>query len=202
MNDRQIFCQYCGSANNANARYCHSCNRELIVAQPPQQQAYTPPPQQMYAPPPVQQVFVQQAPAQKGSKSCIWIVGIATFLVLCCAVGGYTYYSLMLAPIRNTANDFLGFLQAQNYAQAYNLCDADLQKEIGSPDGLKNFIESNGFVVQTWSLNNVQRIDGAPITGFATGQVTFANGKNATVKVSLAVDKSATWKVIGIKFNW
>ena len=205
MDNRQIFCQHCGAANSQGARYCHSCGREVIAGPPPQQQIYAPPPpppQQMYTPPPIQQVIVQQAPAQrKGSKTCLWIVGIMALLVVCCGVVAYQYYKFMMAPMQSVASDFLEYLQAQNYTQAYNLCGGDLQNELGSPDGLKSFIEGNGFTIKTWSISGVQRFEGTPTTGTASGQVTFTNGRNAKVTVHLATDNANIWKVIGIEFD-
>jgi hypothetical protein len=189
MDNRQIFCQYCGAANSFGAGYCHSCGRAITAGPAPQ-----PVPQQMYAPPPVPQVISQQAPAQnKGSKACVWIVGIVAFLIVCCGLSAYIYYQYII-PVQITSNDFIGYLQTQNYSQAYNLCGADLQKELSNPDGLQSFLESNGFTNQTWSRRSIFRFGNE-------AQVTFTNGSTGLLTISLGLDDTKTWKVIGIKFN-
>jgi len=198
MDNRQVFCQQCGAANSVGARYCHSCGREVIAgagAPPPPQQMYAPPPpQQMYAQPPVQQVIVQQAPApRKRSGACAWIAGITLLLVLCCGVSAYFFYQYT-NPAQVASENFLSNLQTQNYAQAYDLCGADLQKELGSPDGLKKFIEGNGFANQTWSRSGISRVNNA-------ADVTFTNESSRKLTVTLALDNTNAWKVVGIKFD-
>lgn len=195
--NNHFFCQYCGAANSPGARFCQSCGREFTANVPPQ-----PARQQVYVPPPVQQVIVQQAPApNKGGKTCLWIAVIVTVIVICCAIVSYQYYKIMMTPIRGAANDFISFLQKRDYAQAYDWCGTDLQRELGSPDGLRGFIENNGFAVQSWNITNIQRFEGTPTTGTASGPVTFADGRTGTITINMAVDNAGIWKVIGIEFD-
>jgi hypothetical protein len=198
MDNRQIFCQNCGAANSMGARFCHSCGREVIVgagAPPPPQQMYPPPqPQPMYAQPPVQQVIVQQAPApRKGSKACAWIAAVTLLLVLCCGVGAYYFYQYM-GPVQVASEGFFSDLQAQNYEQAYALCGADLQKELGSPAGLKKFIEGNDFINHKWSRSGIVRVGSG-------ADVTYTNENSRKFMVSFMLDNANAWKVSGMSFD-
>ena len=202
----QIYCQKCGTANADDARFCNSCGAAIPV-QPqgpiPQQPYYAQQPQyspspQPYVQVPVQPVMYPQAPPPKKKRTGLVILIIVLALVLCCGGGGVTYYWVALRPIRGTAMDFLNALAAQDYVTAYNMSSAEMQSQLGnSPDGLQQFIESNGLLIQKYSTPDVQRFSGTPTTGMATTTADLANGKTVKLEVDLSIAASGNWQVMG-----
>ena len=96
-----------------------------------------------------------------------------------------------------TAGDFMTALKGNDYAKAYDLCGADLQKELGSAQGLQKFIESGNFQPTSWNFSSTNvNNDRAEVSGEAV-----VGSDNRTITTTFVLSNaSGSWKVIGINF--
>ena len=236
-----IFCQYCGTPNNADAKFCKGCGRQFtyepqqpaapqnpqqpvypqqpiapqypqqpITPQYPQQPVYPQPqgfqpqgggPQQPVVPQYSQQPNIPLQPAYtpappKKKKWIILLIGILLAIVGCIVViNGYD--KLFMKPMHYLANDFLAAMQSQNYATAYSLMSTDVQTQLGSAEGLKAFMESNGLVFKAYSLTTLNRIPGDPAQGIQLADLTLLDGSTYKIEVDMQVGPDSYWQVIG-----
>jgi hypothetical protein len=137
---------------------------------------------------------------QQNKKMWIIILVIVGVLVLCCAliglfvlVTGGTAVGAALGltqPAVDTGNEFMQALKDENYELAFDLCAPNIQEELGSAEGLQEFIEIADRQPEKWkfSSRSVEN-DVADLSGPAT----FRFGE-ATLTLQLTkIDDS--WKV-------
>jgi hypothetical protein len=215
-----IFCQYCGTSNSADARYCKSCGREMPVnvqSHPSQQQPQSYPtifPQEQAVPHASQptvyaqpvQPYPQQvniplqpatiAPPPKKKKGRVILILLLLAVIGCCGAV-WAYNQLLLRPIQKTGDDFLKAMQQQNYASAYIMMAADVQSQLGSTAGLQSFMEANKLAFTSYTTSNLQRIEGNPTQGILMADLTLLDGTKYTMEVDMQVGPGNVWQVIG-----
>lgn len=132
----------------------------------------------------------------------LWIILLVVVggLLLCCAligvfvlVTGGTAVGAALGltqPAVDAGNAFMQALKDENYEQAFDLCASNIQEELGSAEGLQEFIEIADRQPEEWKFTsrNVEN-DVADLSGPAT----FRFGK-ATLTLQLTKIDDA-WKV-------
>ncbi len=219
----QIYCQYCGIPNNEDASFCRNCGRSF--SQPPQSPVqpnsspsmapiaprisptpvYVPPSQNQQPLYPPQSVSTQganiplhPAPSPKKKKGKIILFGILIGIVGCCALIGL-YYKLFLAPIANTAKDFLIALQDQKYSTAFYMMNTDLQAELENPEGLQSFIVNNGLVFTSFTTGNLKRIAGDPPQAVQEVELTLVEGSKRKLTLYLVVGRDDVWQIMGME---
>mgnify|MGYP000857343718 FL=1 len=199
-----IPCPYCGTLNKPGARFCKNCGKQYdessLQVQPPQTAAYQAPqaqpayPQPLIQPPLAAQPAV--TPAPKKRKGRVLLFGILIGVVGCCAmIGGY--FQLFLKPIQNTGRDFLTSLQQQNYDIAYSLMSDDLQAELGSPEGLRNFMVSSDLSFTSYKTGTLKRIPGDPVQAVMLADLNLTVGSVQAIEIDMQVGADNFWQVIG-----
>ncbi len=126
-------------------------------------------------------------------------IGCGVLLLVCVAFFAITFLAGMGAtqPAADAGEAFLTALKSGNYAQAYGLCGAALQKELGSAQGLQRLVESNKAQPVKWSINsrNIAN-DQAQLEG----TIATAGNPSGSLHVTLA-SEGGVWKVVGFNFS-
>lgn len=104
---------------------------------------------------------------------------------------------LFTQPIQNTANDFLNALQNQDYSTAYALIAPEVQGQLGSPQGLQGFMESNGLMFNSYKGGDLKRITGNPPQGIKMAELTLIDGTKYPLEINLQVGENNVWQIIG-----
>lgn len=127
-------------------------------------------------------------------KSCVSVLRVSFFFVMMLSLAAL---ACSVSDSSTTAGDFMTALKGGDYAKAYDMCGADLQKELGSAQGLQNFIEKGNFQPSSWNFTSTNvNNDRADVSGNAV-----MGSDNRAMTVSLVLSNaSGSWKVIGINF--
>ena len=127
-------------------------------------------------------------------KSYISVLRVSFFLVMMLSLAAL---ACSVSDSSTAAGDFMTALKSADYAKAYDMCGADLQKELGSAQGLKKFIEGGNFQPVSWNFSSTNvNNDRAEVSGDA---VVGSNNRTVTAALVLS-NASGDWKVIGINF--
>ena len=127
-------------------------------------------------------------------KHYISVLRVSFFLVIVLSLAAL---ACSVSDSGSAAGDFMTALKASDYSKAYDMCGADLQKELGSAQGLQKFIESGNFKPASWNFSSTNvNNDRAEVSGDAV-----VGSDNRTVTAALVLSNaSGSWKVIGVNF--
>jgi hypothetical protein len=127
-------------------------------------------------------------------KSYVSVLRVSFFLVM---VLSLTALACSVSDSSTAAGDFMSALKDGDYTKAYDMCGADLQKELGSAQGLKKFIESGNFQPVSWNFTSTNvNNDRADVRGDVV-----LGSDNRTMNLTLVLSNaSGSWKVIGVNF--
>jgi hypothetical protein len=100
-------------------------------------------------------------------------------------------------PAADVAHAFMQALKDADYARAYELCEASLQEEFGSPADLEAWMQDNGIDLVEWSFPERNLMEGMiQVLGLGT----FAGDRQAAIEV-LLVEVDGEWLVVGFHFQ-
>ena len=116
---------------------------------------------------------------QQNKGPWIIVLIVVGVLVLCCAligvfvlVTGGTAVGAALGltqPAVDAGNEFMQALKDEDYEKAYDLCAPNIQEELGSVEGLQDFIESAERQPEEWKFSSREvNNDVADLSGPAT----------------------------------
>ncbi len=137
---------------------------------------------------------------QQKNNTWVIILIVVGALVLCCAAIGLFILVTsgtavgaafgLTQPAVDAGNEFMQALKDENYEFAFDLCAPNIQEELGSAEGLQEFIESADRQPEKWKFTSrSMENDMADLSGPAT----FRFGE-ATLTLQLTrIDDS--WKV-------
>ncbi len=99
-------------------------------------------------------------------------------------------------PVADAGDKFMQSLRDGNYAAAHALMHPDLQQEIGTPQDLRQMIESNKAQPKKWTFTSR---DIENDEGYLEGSVTMTGGEG-TVTIDL-VKVGNDWKVVSFNLE-
>lgn len=128
-------------------------------------------------------IIVVVAVAALGLLALCSLLAVPALLTLLGPAVEETFTEVVAEPGEN----FLQALADENYAAAYDLCNADLQAELGSPEGLATVfsatpqLESWDYSTQTAEVQGESAV-------VLNGDVAFADGQSGTLEVVLMLE--------------
>ncbi|MBI5053142.1 MAG: hypothetical protein HZC38_20135 [Chloroflexi bacterium] len=128
-------------------------------------------------------------------KSYVSVIRVSFFLVMILSLAAL---ACSVSDSGSAAGDFMTALKGGDYAKAYGMCGADLQKELGSSQGLQKFIESGNFQPVSWNFTSTNvNNDRAEVSGEA---VVGSDNRAMNISVILS-NASGSWQVIGFNLT-
>jgi len=115
-----------------------------------------------------------------GALAAVIIIGISAIVLL---------VNALTQPVVTAGDNFMTALKTGNYAQAYDLCTPDLQKEYGGVSGLATSERNKRPVQWKWTSRSIRNG-----VGYLDGTVTYAIGKPIMVYLELT-QVGNDWKV-------
>lgn len=133
-------------------------------------------------------------------KTVIIIISVIAGLCLICACIAGIGIALgvgLTQPVRDQGDAFMQALKDSRYPMAYNMCDKDLQSELGSPAGLQSLVETNGVSPESWSFSS-SNIEND--RGVISGTTTLKSG--TTVGIEIIFRRAGDqWKITSFSFR-
>jgi hypothetical protein len=113
------------------------------------------------------------------------VLGTALFFILKGALG----------PLVETGDGFMGALRDGNYMQAYMQATPDLQRALGSPEGLGATVANYRPASWSWSQRSVRNG-----YGYLSGSVTYRAGNEGTAELRMT-QVDGQWHITSFQLN-
>ena len=134
------------------------------------------------------------------NKTILIVIGVIGLACVACigfvvVVGGAVFFATQ--GIADASDEYLEAIKHGDYATAFELSAPNVQQELGSAEGMQQFVNETGFFVESWNFNN-RSVENN--TGTLTGTVTLQNG--VVVNTEMNFQKfDGDWRVTGLNFN-
>jgi len=113
------------------------------------------------------------------------VFGVALFFILKGALG----------PLVEAGDGFMGALHDGDYVQAYARAAPDLQRRLGSAEGLRAVVVGYRPISWSWSQRSVRNGD-----GFLEGSATYPANNNGSAELRLR-QIDGQWRVTAFELN-